>query len=120
MRTNAPKLNGPGLKSLSNVKRATIGIAYATYSAMTEMEKTALIALSTRKREQTQCDGEGSAEPDRVNWRLRVRVHAVQDVGEREGPIASESKRLSRGGRGAWRFPSCTCGGHIRARSCKR
>ena len=39
-----PRLNGPGLKSFLNKKRAAIGIEYAMYSAVTEIEKTALIA----------------------------------------------------------------------------
>lgn len=41
-----PKLNGPGLKSFLNTKRAVIGIAYAIYSAVTEIAKMALIACA--------------------------------------------------------------------------
>jgi hypothetical protein len=41
-----PKLNGPGLKSFLNANRAVIGIAYAIYSAVTEMEKMAFIACA--------------------------------------------------------------------------
>jgi hypothetical protein len=42
--TKMPKLNGPGLKLFVNTKRAMVGIEYAMYSAVTEREKTALIA----------------------------------------------------------------------------
>jgi hypothetical protein len=44
--THAPSENAPGVHPLSflQIHRAAIGIEYATYSAVIEMEKTALIA----------------------------------------------------------------------------
>lgn len=39
-----PSVKGPGLKSLSKVYRATIGMLYAMYSPTTDMANMALIA----------------------------------------------------------------------------
>jgi hypothetical protein len=44
--TKMPRLNGPGLKLFLNTKRAVMGIAYATYNAVTEIAKIALIACA--------------------------------------------------------------------------